>query len=573
MKKFSCAAVVAVALVLSGCSNILSGLHESVHSIGTVSLRLDMSASSLSTSSVMQPDLRPDESLTISEFTLVGTGPGGARVEREFARTAAVDALRLAPGEWNFTVEAKNDRGTVLGTGSSPLTVRGGQSSSLSITVRDLEEKGTLGFNFKSGNTEEKVDLADLEDFRVKYQRAPVTTDEGWEELAITEEGDYHVSKELDPGTYEIRIISGSNAELSHFSARIVSNIVTSGSARISKDDLPGKVAIEVEDNTTGPADPGDGTIGGGLVNDETSGETPFEITAITITGRTATVEVKNDQDLALTYTWRQDGVLQETASGDSFTFTGEPGTTTTIAVTVSGGESEVTRSIRFTIRREVGSIGPAGGMIVYVDEDNDHEWSYMEAAPDRIVQELWALSSFAAGNPNPIVFNPWGSVPVGAPIGRGFQVGDGIDNHQNALDEIAKAEENNVTRTSPDASRYADTISVFTYLETEQKEDGWVVPSWEEAQVSAQVIARTSVEGFTQKAGIDGLSANAGIVTSNIVAVNVGEGGSDVFWFLRLGLDGKRYNPIENQARAPNENLRGIPTSTPSIIRPIRVF
>jgi len=29
-----------------------------------------------------------------------------------------------------------------------------------------------------------------------------------------------------------------------------------------------------------------------------------------------------------------------------------------------------------------VGDTGPAGGFIFYVDEDNDHGWTYLEAAP-----------------------------------------------------------------------------------------------------------------------------------------------------------------------------------------------
>lgn len=572
MKKFSCAAVVAVALVLSGCSNILSGLHESVHSIGTVSLRLDMSASSLSASSlsassIMQPDLSPDESLTISEFTLVGTGPGGARVEREFARTAAVDALRLAPGEWKFTVEAKNDRGTVLGTGSSSLTVRGGQSSSLSITVRDLEEKGTLRFNFikvENGEVSEErmqdEDLADL--FIVEYQRAPATYAERWEELAITEEGDYHVSKELDPGTYEIRIMSDSNAELSRLSARIVSNIVTSGIARISKEDLPGKVEIEVEDNTTGPDDPGDGTIGGGLVNDETSGETPFEITAITITGRTATVEVKNDQDLALTYTWKQDGDVQETASGESFTFTGEHGTRTTIAVTVSGGASEVTSSIRFTIRREVGSIGPAGGMIVYVDEDNDHEWSYMEAAPDSIVQELWARTRVQEeSNPNPVIFSPWSEIMIGSISETG--IGDGVHNHKAALAALEEARLEELPRTARDTFDHVDdSISIFHELEDKYGDIGWILPSFDEAKLVGSVVSAQELSGFTPNAGISDLrSDDSGIITSNVRYRKVGDVG--FYSYVYVPLDGIVSGPLATaQFFVINE-----------IIRPIRVF
>ena len=509
MKKFSFAAAIAVVLVLGGCSNILSGLHESVHGTGTVSLHLDISASNLSASSVTQLTLRPDEALTISEFALVGTGPGGARVEKEFGAIAAGDELRLAPGEWNFTAEAKNSVGTVLGHGSATISVQGGQSSSLSITVRDLEEKGTLRFNlFKVADgkvSEERMQAKDLADlFTVERQPAPAANADGWQKLDITEEGAYHVSNELEPGTYVIRITSN-GIELSSFSARIVSNIVTSGIVRISKDDLTGEGKIEIEDNITGPDDPGVGAIGDGLVNDVVFGETPFEITGISVTGRTATVDVKNEQDLELTYTWKQDGVVQEISSGGSFTFTGEYGTRTTIVVTVSDGNSEVASSILFTIRREVGSIGPAGGMIVYVDEENEHEWSYMEAAPDSIVHELWAHTQINEGK----TIDPWPVITIGWISGTG--IGDGVRNHKAALAALEEVKQEGLPwsyiwdeDTNNGADNWiVDSLRIFHRLEYEYGDVGWILPSYDEALIVGNVVIAQELSGFTPNAGI----------------------------------------------------------------------
>ena len=45
----------------------------------------------------------------------------------------------------------------------------------------------------------------------------------------------------------------------------------------------------------------------------------------------------------------------------------------------------------------EIGDVGPAGGLIFYIDEAEEFEWTFLEAAPEDLESVVWAAASCAA--------------------------------------------------------------------------------------------------------------------------------------------------------------------------------
>ncbi len=61
---------------------------------------------------------------------------------------------------------------------------------------------------------------------------------------------------------------------------------------------------------------------------------------------------------------------------------------TVTMTATISKGSALATKAFIVTVKAssqvtfQIGDTGPAGGLIFYIDEDNDFDWTYLEAAP-----------------------------------------------------------------------------------------------------------------------------------------------------------------------------------------------
>jgi hypothetical protein len=85
----------------------------------------------------------PDIDMNIAGYVVSGTGPDGASFQVE-TDGPSVTVNKLAFGDWQVTVEARNDDGIVIGSGSGSTMVHTGESSSVAVTVTPLEGYGTL---------------------------------------------------------------------------------------------------------------------------------------------------------------------------------------------------------------------------------------------------------------------------------------------------------------------------------------------------------------------------------------------------------------------------------------------
>jgi hypothetical protein len=526
---------------------------------------------------VVQPDFRPDQSLLITQFVITGTGPNGETVKRELEPGRGVDPMRLVPGQWSFTAEGKNVSGIAIGRGNATLTVRGAVSQNLSISLEDLTDDGTLRFNFKEIKdeeiSEEKVSPDEIEELKLAVQYRQVSSSgEAWNDLVVGPTEDYHVRTKLAPGYYDLRVNGIDGQLLVRFSAHIVSNINTSGRVGVPSEERLAIVTLVIDDksgNDDGAGDP-DGSSAG-IVIDNTTGETPFTIRDIKFAGRRAEVFVENEQNLPLSYEWTQDDVVQEGATRAHFDFTGEKGNMTTISVTVRSGKRFVTRSARFAISYDLYDIGPEGGLIAYVDEFFEHDWTYMEVAPDSLVRDLWDRSSFEVENP--IVLSPWGELETRTGE-NGGNIGDEIENHQIALaqlEELANSLRTPILTDDDIDPTYKNTVSIFTVLEEEYGDAGWILPSQGSANRFLFSIGNpNSPEGFTPNAGIKDPSNDPVRVLTSNTSKALGSSLSNVLSVNSTILDGRArvdypvFLPLRTENSEPSRQI---------IVRPVRFF
>lgn len=129
----------------------------------------------------------------------------------------------------------------------------------------------------------------------------------------------------------------------------------------------------------------------------------------------------------------------------------------------------------------EVGEEGPAGGLVFYVDEEKEHTWIYLEAAPE--VTE-WAN-------------RPWGGfgIEVGAEA-QGTDVGDGSDNTEAIVEAFGEEDPYYDDYDEPhwDADEYA------AKLAADLKYDGcddWFLPSWDELVLMDENLHQQDLGGF----------------------------------------------------------------------------
>ncbi len=87
--------------------------------------------------------LVPALDMTAASYTITGRGPSGANFVQTTA-TAPVQIKDLAAGAWSVTVEALNAAATVIGDGTTTVTLTAGNQSNVSITVKPLSGYGTL---------------------------------------------------------------------------------------------------------------------------------------------------------------------------------------------------------------------------------------------------------------------------------------------------------------------------------------------------------------------------------------------------------------------------------------------
>lgn len=357
MKIMMLGLVTVMVLNLTGCGNVLSGLHESFYSVGGIRFSVQPAPNSAIKSNAIfvQQNLRPDESLQAVSFIITGTGPGGATFSH--GTDAGNVVTGLVPGEWQLTAEAKNEENNVIGQGTKTVTVSGGSAVTAQITVTDLVGDGTLRFNVyevtngtRAGSRKEISDFDEFEYvFEYRYSEAG---DEEYQELAPTPEGEYHFEKKLPAGNYLFQVKrtddDGDPSIVRRFSARIAAGMTTTGKVGLSEDGA----VVENDDPEPGRIRGGER---GGLINDLTVGDTPFRVTGFSLnTGKrtiTASVEASGDFSIAgLTYAWSVGGVEIKTggrpdADPKVLLIPNEVSGSTLITLTVSSDQHSITVS------------------------------------------------------------------------------------------------------------------------------------------------------------------------------------------------------------------------------------
>jgi 6-phosphogluconolactonase (cycloisomerase 2 family) len=124
------AAVAAGALVLVACQPPLPAAK-------TGSLQISL------VNSVDPRTLEPPVSMTVTSFTVAGTGPNGATF-MESSTGEAVTQDGLALGSWTVVVNATNASGELIGTGTTSAELSDGGPTRVSVTVAPVTGTGAL---------------------------------------------------------------------------------------------------------------------------------------------------------------------------------------------------------------------------------------------------------------------------------------------------------------------------------------------------------------------------------------------------------------------------------------------
>ena len=140
MKRFLLGFILFLSVLFTfmGCSE------ENVENEGTLDIQLATSGTK---------GVAPSVSLDAESYHIVVRNSSSVSV---FDETVKIDAdleIALEPGLYNVTVDALNGEGKVIGRGTAEGTVEAGKSTVLSISIQEVEGKGTLSINISAENS------------------------------------------------------------------------------------------------------------------------------------------------------------------------------------------------------------------------------------------------------------------------------------------------------------------------------------------------------------------------------------------------------------------------------------
>ena len=366
------------ALILSGCINPLESFVQNSgggNGEGSLSITIGQGIGSSTWEPAVQ--LR-----TPSKYVVSGVGPLGAEFETTIDSidpedSETIDIPALIAGTWSISVDALNEGGVRIATGSDTTTVSAGEESSLSISLRPTEGYGNLNVSIDwtsiSGVTHSDISTsaALYEEFGsagpVTLSTEAVTTDR-WTVNELVPAGSYIFEFALT--------IEDANGDL-------VDIYTIREAVRILGDGLVTEQTISVTD-----ADIAAWTDIGLLVN--VDGQDPVSVSMsdplsveqgeeVTISA----VNVPNGADLI----WTVGGTTLAHETGSSIILRTEE-----LPIGVSMVVLRVTYQDRlslFSFRIEIeaasivyaiGEPGPAGGIVFYDKGDDSDGWRYLEA-------------------------------------------------------------------------------------------------------------------------------------------------------------------------------------------------
>lgn len=322
----------------------------------------------------------PALDMGIEAYTISGKGPGSGDSfivegfdDGEFIQEG------LAVGVWAITVDGYNADGIKAGTVTVAVTIRNGHETTVVATVRPLEGEGTLNLSVAWTDSESK--LADP-------GCSVVIRDEFGEDiegisnlrelsLGVGGTSATGIINNLPTGWYEVTVglyegISGGSPEVvwdGVFVLRIVKDQTTEGSVVISEKQIrfgTGGVAITVEEDMDNPL----AVSFTGLPEKVTTADT------VTVA---ATGSFSGNEE----YRWYVNGTKVGTGSELRYVFSEVGEYTVSLLVLdggVLGGFGE-----NVSVTYGIGAVGPAGGLIFYIDEADVFEWTYLESSASDI--------------------------------------------------------------------------------------------------------------------------------------------------------------------------------------------
>jgi hypothetical protein len=101
----------------------------------------------LSTTEMKAKTFVPPLDMEVHHYDVSGTGPDSAAFSQTGVTGGSAVQNALLVGAWTITVNAFNEGGTLIGTGSAAVAIEAGQTSSVSVTVTPLSGKGILAVN------------------------------------------------------------------------------------------------------------------------------------------------------------------------------------------------------------------------------------------------------------------------------------------------------------------------------------------------------------------------------------------------------------------------------------------
>ncbi|MBR1938587.1 MAG: leucine-rich repeat domain-containing protein [Spirochaetales bacterium] len=201
--------ILSVLFTFMGCSE------ETVENDGTLDIHLATSGTK---------GVAPSVSLDAESYHIVVRNSSSVSVFDETVKNDSDLEIALEPGLYNVTVDALNGEGKVIGRGTADGTVEAGKSTVLSISIQEIEGKGTLSINISAENSR-----------NIGYEVLSSTGSFITSGSLSYKDGKHTAEAELSNGFYVLRIKdSDTGKTLKIESFRIVSDCTTTYDSAVS---------------------------------------------------------------------------------------------------------------------------------------------------------------------------------------------------------------------------------------------------------------------------------------------------------------------------------------------------
>ena len=166
------------------------------------------------------------------------------------------------------------------------------------------------------------------------------------------------------------------------------------------------------------------------VVGDAVIDETTTEVCGKTIT-------IKDFPSSNSNLTWKGHAFVGWSFNGKEY----HAGDTITVEANATGSDEVMTLTAVWKSDYKLGDVGPSGGVIIYVNDDENSTWKYIESAPSPLSESYFFGYYIETGN-------------INAVIGTTTEVGAGKANTKTIVDKLGDSAE---TREEDDSYKYID--------------------------------------------------------------------------------------------------------------------